>query len=386
MTTLLQAVEAWKRLWDTGKGNNDNNTKKDKRKQKKGKQKRKLRRSKKETIKQYQQRSLRGVNLDKLDTEEFGDKLQEKVDGILRIMLHNIANIPEDKRTSKSRQLMSYIVQKQADAFLMTEVGLCWKKVDSSNQWFERIFGKFRNARSVFAYNKTELSRTKVLQPGGVGMIVTDDASHKVCEQGRDETGLGRWTWVRLQGKDGVKVRILTAYRPCDSVGPDTVNEQHYRYLRKHRKGDTAPRTAFYEDLFPLIKSWKNEGDHVIIGMDANEDVRCGETQEFFRALDMNEAILSRHKDKSPPATYNRNESRQPIDGIWTTSGLTAFAAGYAAFGDGCPSDHRVLWVDFTYQDALGHEPPPLIEPPSRRLKADDPRLVKNYNEKLRRC
>jgi hypothetical protein len=147
-------------------------------------------------------------------------------------MLHNIANIPEDKRTSKSRQLMSYIVQKQADVFLMTEVGLCWKKVDSSNQWFERIFGKFRNARSVFAYNKTELSRTKVLQPGGVGMIVTDDAAHKVCEQGRDDTGLGRWTWVRLQGKDGVKVRILTAYQPVEGEGPETANRWNLDHFR----------------------------------------------------------------------------------------------------------------------------------------------------------
>jgi hypothetical protein len=62
---------------------------------------------------------------------------------------------------------------------------------------------------------------------------------------------------------------------------------------------------------------------------------------------------------------------------------LTAFAAGYEAFGEGCPSDHRVLWADFTYQEALGHEPPPLIEPPSQRLKADDPRLVQNYNGKV---
>ena len=63
---------------------------------------------------------------------------------------------------------------------------------------------------------------------------------------------------------------------------------------------------------------------------------------------------------------------------------MTAFAAGYEAFGEGCPSDHRVLWADFTYQEALGHEPPPLIEPPSRRLKADDPRLVKTYIGKVK--
>jgi hypothetical protein len=36
----------------------------------------------------------------------------------------------------------------------------------------------------------------------------------------------------------------------------------------------------------------------------------------------MNEAILTKHASKSPPATYNRNYSRQPIDGIWISDGL----------------------------------------------------------------
>ncbi len=65
---LETAIEAWKRLWQ-GKGNQTQQTTRNKKKQKT----KILRRTKKETMKQYQQRNLRGKNLDLQDVEEFGD-------------------------------------------------------------------------------------------------------------------------------------------------------------------------------------------------------------------------------------------------------------------------------------------------------------------------
>ena len=220
------------------------------------------------------------------------------------------------------------------DVFLMTEVGLCWRKVGNENQWYERILGKFRSSRSVFAYNTTELQFTKALQPGGVGIVATDDVTHQVTAQGKDPTGMGRWSWMTFQGRNGIRTRVISVYRPCDSPGPDTVNQQQYRYLRTHRR-DTEPRQAVYDDLFEEAQIWINAGDHLVIGMDSNEDIRTGATENFFQALGMKEAILSRHQGKSPPATYNRNLQRQPIDGIWVTPGLRAIGAGYCAFGEG---------------------------------------------------
>ena len=74
----------------------------------------------------------------------------------------------------------------------------------------------------------------------------------------------------------------------------------------------------------------------------------------------MREAILSRHSTLSPPATCAKNECRQPIDAIFVTPGLQAYAAGYFPFGEGCPSDHRLLWLDLTFSDAFGYESPVL--------------------------
>jgi hypothetical protein len=57
--------------------------------------------------------------------------------------------------------------------------------------------------------------------------------------------------------------------------------------------------------------------NQLIIGMDANKDVRTGATEELFRAAGMKEAILvDKHKALIPPATHNMNNKRQPIQGI----------------------------------------------------------------------
>ena len=86
----------------------------------------------------------------------------------------------------------------------------------------------------------------------------------------------------------------------------------------------------------------KELGDHIIIGIDANKDVRTDKTQETFRALGMSEIILHHHRN--PPATCNKNNNHQPIDGLFTTPGIRLVAGGYSAFNDGCPSDHRYTY------------------------------------------
>jgi hypothetical protein len=236
MQSLQVATEAWKRLWENGK-ETTTTRKTNTRKTKKSKTKNKTnnaRRGKQETIQSYYQRTLKGRNLDKADVEAFGDTIYTKEEETFRVGFQNIQYLSENAKTAKSRQLISYIVQKQYDVFMMAEVGLCWSLLSMENQWFERTFGKFRAMRACFAYNKTELGITKRLQTGGVGIVATDDVVHRIVEQGRDTTGLGRWAWIKLQGRQGTTIRIVTVYRPCDSTGPETANQQHQRYLTQH--------------------------------------------------------------------------------------------------------------------------------------------------------
>ena len=175
MNSLHVATEAWKRLWERGKDNtHTRNLKKSKNKQKKNS----TRRGKRETIQNYYQRTIKGRNLETSDVEVYGDTMYSKGEEIFRVGFQNIQNLSENTKTAKSRQSISYIVKRQYDVFMMTEVGLAWKLLSLENQWFERTFGKFRSTRACFAYNKTELGMTKPLQPGGVGIVAADDIVH----------------------------------------------------------------------------------------------------------------------------------------------------------------------------------------------------------------
>ena len=144
------------------------------------------------------------------------------------------------------------------------------------------------------------------------------------------------------------------------------------------------PRTAILQDVLQLVDTWKALGDHVIIGMDANEDVRQGEVYDLFHEAGLTEVILDLHHDLGPLATYNRNTKRQPTDGIWATSGIKITRGGYLAFGEGCPSDHRVLWFDISFSVAFGQRPEAMAPLQPKRLKSKDPRLVAKYHKNVK--
>jgi hypothetical protein len=55
------------------------------------------------------------------------------------------------------------------------------------------------------------------------------------------------------------------------------------------------------EDLAQAIKEWKELGDHIIIGMDANQGVHKGTVHTIFEGLGLREAIFDKHSNKSPP-------------------------------------------------------------------------------------
>jgi hypothetical protein len=326
----------------------------------------------------YHQLSLDGENITISDAEVFGDAMKKKPPYTARLGFHNIQLLPENSRHYKSRQLVDHISNAELDALLMNKVGINWDKISADNQWVERTIGKL-------AHNTTEQGMTDTIQYGGVGIVATQELAHRIIDRGRDPTNLGRWVWIRIQGKEGHTVRIATAYRPWESPGASTVYHQQARGLSAN--GDHRnPIDALMEDLQKAIKDWKAAGDHIVIGMDANEDVRKGTVHDTFAALGLREAILEKHHDQSPPATQNRNTKRQPIDGIWVSSSLKISAGGYLPFGDACPSDHRMLMIEIQYSVAFGQRPQEIDKLKPKRLKTSDPRLVKKYNLRVKKA
>jgi len=55
-------------------------------------------------------------------------------------------------------------------------------------------------------------------------------------------------------------------------------------------------------------------GDSTVLGIDGNDDVCTSFLSQKLIELGLSDAILTLHAPASPPATYNRNTNRVPID------------------------------------------------------------------------
>jgi hypothetical protein len=154
-TSGSRPIEQWKefgRQWEWGRALNGKESKKDKEKRLKEVSGRKQQKKKKQQI--YNQTDLKGNNISLQDAEEFGDGQKTKGDNMVRIGLQNMQLLPESAKHYKSRQSVDHIQQREYDAFLMTEPGLCWPKLAASDQWFERaLAGKLHDSYATFAYN-----------------------------------------------------------------------------------------------------------------------------------------------------------------------------------------------------------------------------------------
>ena len=181
------------------------------------------------------------------------------------------------------------------------------------------------NAKGTFShlgYNSNENDMSDWRQYGGTGVTITEDLRSRKSSHGADPTKLGCWTWIRIYGRNGEATVFVSAYRPCKNItGISTVLSQQERYFQGEGS-DPDIHKQFIEDLTTAIGRMRDNGDHVVLGMDANEDIRTGSVTLALEDVGMLEGMISKHRGASVPATCATNQSRTPIDGIWISPGI----------------------------------------------------------------
>jgi hypothetical protein len=68
---------------------------------------------------------------------------------------------------------------------------------------------------------------------------------------------------------------VICAYQPCAPAGSDKiflVYAQHQRLLDE-QLDDICPREAFIRDLCADLDAWIEQGEQLIVALDANEDL-----------------------------------------------------------------------------------------------------------------
>ena len=188
------------------------------------------------------------------------------------------------------------------------------KNCNGFNQLFE---GGEAVVQSGVAHNVHE--NFGKVQQGGTSLIMFGPLTDQLDfnKSGKDDTGLGRWSIMTVQG-DGARVRIVCRYNLCgnNKLNSSTTYQQHRRYFVTQQKDLSCPRVRFRHDLVKVLKQWREEGDRLIVCMDANEDIykkSIGKTLTDTEGLNMVEAVGEFTGKKIGPTFF---QGSKPIDGI----------------------------------------------------------------------
>ena len=273
------------------------------------------------------------------------------------------------KKSKKSEEVRMFMEEYSVDVMGLAETNVKWSKVRASDTLWDRTKSWFEHRALAVSYNMKDGVSTTKRQQGGTATILRDKIAHKMRDTGFDDSGLGRWSWVRIMGKQGCVTRFVTVYCPVKTGKGNTIYTQQLRVLQED------PTVRFWKDLGEQILQWKANGEQLIVSGDWNEKINSDNITQWMALFDLRELVTSLH-DCDPPTTYNRG--RDPIDGIFGSSNINPAATGYLEF-DRIPGDHRGLWIDVPNYQILGYKMNDIPRHKARRLKLEDPRVVQKY-------
>jgi len=230
----------------------------------------------------------------RLQDDRWGHQLGKKNLDTIRIVLQNVDGIPNNtKGDVKLDSLLNFTREAEIDILALTELNVAWDKIDYKLCLPTKTQGWWEANQWSFTHNKQD-TYGNAFQLGGTALLTLNKLSHKTTKPGDDTTGLGRWCWTRLRGKENHFLRLVSVYRPCKADGHLTTYQQQIRWFSKQGK-DVCPHNQILVDLIAQVDQWISEGNTIIILANINEDVWTDPIQSPFKQMGLVEAITGQH-------------------------------------------------------------------------------------------
>jgi hypothetical protein len=228
------------------------------------------------------------------------------------------------------------------------------RNVNGFNQLFK---GGEAALQSVVAHNVHEnIGR---VQEGGTSLLLFGPLTEQLDndQPGKDKLGLGCWSVMMLRG-DGVRTRVVCGYNPCYNKNQysSTTYQQHRRFFITQRSDLTCPRKKIREDLVAQLTRWQNNGDRLIVCLDANKHIykkSIGKALTDIEGLAMKEVVGD---FTGTPIDSTFFCGSKPIDGVWATSDIMVSNAAImpAEYGIG---NHRLFVINFLMMNIIVNHP-----------------------------
>jgi hypothetical protein len=114
----------------------------------------------------------------------------------------------------------------------------------------------------------------------------------------------------------------------------------------------SCPREKFREQLIAQLKQWREQGDRLIVCLDANKDIHrkaIGKELTDTEGLALREVVGEFTNKKIGPTCFRGSK---PIDGVWATLDITVANACIMPVGYGI-GNHRLFVIDFHAADLI---------------------------------
>ena len=163
---------------------------------------------------------------------------------------------------------------KDVYAICLTETNIDWETPHLVNQ-FQRILKKTWPKQNIgFCTSASDLEWNSDYKPGGTATALLNNLSSVLIQKVKDPSGIGRWIYATLLGKNNKKTTLFNVYRSgnqrIEDSGTSTVSKQQWIIMKQQRR-DEHPHHATFTHLIKGIKEKQNHNHEIIVTIDGNE-------------------------------------------------------------------------------------------------------------------
>lgn len=150
-----------------------------------------------------------------------GDYPGTKADGTIRLIYENVNGInnrmANNPKLDRAKEIINYF---SADLVAYCELRMNFSHRSTVNGLRKLFQGGESEVRALAGHNTH--ANVGRIQEGGTGMIVFGSLIDQYDSEnsGRDASGLGRWTYMTFQGRNGITTRVVCGYNPCKTRSP----------------------------------------------------------------------------------------------------------------------------------------------------------------------
>jgi len=179
----------------------------------------------------------------------------------------------------------------KADAIALQETNVVW---NIHKQKVQQVLRKPTRHVIIATSSSTEIS-TKSHQCGGTLQALVGSWVSHVAQANKDLSGLGQWSYLKLQSRDNKHFILLSGYHICKNqtvnMGLNNTFNQQYQLLHQQGNQNPDPCTQFLGELISQINTWQGQKKAVLLCIDANDNPQKNSSQGVSRIFSKTDLI-----------------------------------------------------------------------------------------------